>query len=225
MIEAEWLASADPEAMLPFLDGKASDRKLRLFACACCRRVWHLLTDAQSRHAIEVAERYADGRAGVKDLAGAKMLAAGAASRTDRAAWAAYWTTSPRAAGSVWNASTAAVEAAARAAARAADTDRDAAWRSAHSASAREQAHLLRDLFGALFRPAALDPAWLAWHGGTVARIARTIYDERRFGDLPILADALEEAGCSSGAILGHCRGPGDHVRGCWVVDLVLGKS
>jgi hypothetical protein len=71
------------------------------------------------------------------------------------------------------------------------------------------------------------DPAqgWLAWNGGTILKVAQAIYDDRRFEDMPILADALEEAGCTNEGILSHCRGSGEHVRGCWVVDLILGKS
>jgi len=68
----------------------------------------------------------------------------------------------------------------------------------------------------------AADPAWLT---PTVASLARGIYTDRAFDRLPILADALQDAGCDSADILGHCRGPGPHVRGCWVVDLVLGKG
>ena len=83
----------------------------------------------------------------------------------------------------------------------------------------------LRDIFGNPFRPAPLDPTWLRWNEDTIPRLAQAIYDERRFQDLPILADALEEAGCTSGDILEHCRGPGPHVSGCWVVDLLLGKQ
>jgi hypothetical protein len=84
------------------------------------------------------------------------------------------------------------------------------------------QAALLRDIFGNPFRPAALDPAWRT---GTVLALARGIYEDRAFDRMPILADALQDAGCTDEDVLGHCRGPGPHVRGCWVVDLVLGKS
>jgi hypothetical protein len=87
------------------------------------------------------------------------------------------------------------------------------------------QSSLLRDVVGNPFRLIAFDPTWLAWNGGTVPKLAQAIYDERRFADLPILADALEEAGCSEPAILSHCRSDGQHVRGCWVVDLLLGKE
>jgi hypothetical protein len=84
---------------------------------------------------------------------------------------------------------------------------------------------LLRDIFGNPFRPVSIDPAWLQWHGGTVVRLAAAIYDERRFEDMPILADALEEAGCADGHLLDHCRLPGEHARGCWLLDHLLGKE
>ena len=80
----------------------------------------------------------------------------------------------------------------------------------------------LRDIFGNPFRPVAVDPTWLT---STAVALARGIYDDRAFDRLPILADALQDAGCENADVLDHCRGPGPHVRGCWVVDLVLGKS
>jgi hypothetical protein len=83
----------------------------------------------------------------------------------------------------------------------------------------------LRDIVGNPFRPTAVEPAWLTWNGGMVTTLARTIYDEHAFDRLPILADALEDACCDDAAILAHCRGPGPHVRGCWVVDLLLRKE
>jgi hypothetical protein len=87
------------------------------------------------------------------------------------------------------------------------------------------QSQLLRDVFGNPFRPIALDPAWLTWHDGLLVSMARQMCESRDFSDMPILADALEETGCSNQDILGHCRSGGEHVRGCWVVDLLLGKS
>jgi hypothetical protein len=84
---------------------------------------------------------------------------------------------------------------------------------------------LLRDLFGNPFRPLSCQPDWLRWHEGLVAELADAIYAERAFDRLPIVADALEDAGCTDAAILDHCRAPGPHVRGCWVVDLLLGKE
>jgi hypothetical protein len=87
-------------------------------------------------------------------------------------------------------------------------------------------AKLLRDIFGPLpFRPIILDPAWLTWHDGLLVSMAQQMHESGDFTDLPILADALEEAGCQDQDILGYCRSGGEHVRGCWVVDLVLGKE
>jgi hypothetical protein len=83
----------------------------------------------------------------------------------------------------------------------------------------------LRNLFGNPFRPVIVNPSWLTWNGGTVPKLAQAIYDERRFQDLPVLADALEEAGCTNADMLDHCRLPGEHFRGCWAVDLCLAKS
>jgi hypothetical protein len=87
------------------------------------------------------------------------------------------------------------------------------------------QVRFLRCIFGNPFRPGALGPAWLSWNGGTVPNLAKAIYDDRRYDLLPVLADALEEAGCGDADLLAHCRGPGQHVRGCWVLDLLLGKE
>jgi len=81
---------------------------------------------------------------------------------------------------------------------------------------------LLRDIFGNPFRPVTPDPRWLT---STVIDLARTIYEERQWERMPILADALMDAGCDSEEVINHCRGPGPHVRGCFVVDLLLGKS
>jgi hypothetical protein len=80
----------------------------------------------------------------------------------------------------------------------------------------------LRDIFGNPFRPVTADPRWLT---STAVALARTIYTDRAFDRLPILADALEDMGCDNADVLTHCRGDGPHVRGCWVTDLVLGKK
>jgi len=70
-----------------------------------------------------------------------------------------------------------------------------------------------------------IEPSWLTWNDGIVLKLAQAIYGDRAFDRMPVLADALEEAGCDNADILAHCRERGDHVRGCWVVDLLLGKS
>jgi hypothetical protein len=84
------------------------------------------------------------------------------------------------------------------------------------------QADLVRDLFGNPLKPAAFEPSWRT---ATILNLARSIYEEREYDRLPTLADALQEAGCTDAQILAHCRQPGNHVRGCWVVDFVLGKE
>jgi hypothetical protein len=202
--EQEWLACIDPQPMLNFLGGKASDRKLRLFAVACSRRVWPLI-DSLGRTAVEVAEAFADGLAGPEDLRAARLACQGAGGH---AAWYAA-ATNPMIA--------------ARNAARSAQAGM--ANDALHGSLADEllaQACLVREIFGDQFREISVDPAWLT---PGVVKLAQVIYDNRSFDQMPLLADDLEKAGCDNQEILGHCRGPGPHVRGCWVVDLVLGKE
>jgi len=81
---------------------------------------------------------------------------------------------------------------------------------------------ILRCVLGNPFHPVVLDPSWLT---STVTTLAQPIYSERAFDRMPILADALEDASCTDPSILEHCRGDGVHARGCWVVDLLLGKE
>jgi hypothetical protein len=102
--------------------------------------------------------------------------------------------------------------AAAAAAARCAGEDEDEAV----------QCALVRDVFGDPFRRVAFAPAWQT---PAAVALARAMYDTRSFDDMPILGDALEEAGCIDKGVLDHCRATGPHVRGCWVVDLILGKE
>ena len=84
---------------------------------------------------------------------------------------------------------------------------------------------LFADIALDLIDPAPFDPLWLAWNDGTVRHLAHAIYDERDWEQMPILADALEDAGCQDERILDHCRGGGPHVCGCWVVDRILGRE
>jgi hypothetical protein len=196
--EAEWLASTDPQQMFEYLRGKASDRKLRLYACACFRRTWSLAGGAnldKTRPAVETAELAADGIATAYELAEAYQKTVG-------------FVGGEVAAPIAWDA--------------AADATDFAFWRSEEECRAVAQWQVIRDIFGNPFRPVTLDPAW---QSATVRALAQAIYDDRAFERMPILSDALEDAGCANADILNHCRQPGEHVRGCWVVDLVLGKS
>jgi hypothetical protein len=87
------------------------------------------------------------------------------------------------------------------------------------------QANLVREIWGNPFRPVNIEPGWLAWKDATVAELAQAVYVQHAFDRLPVLADALEEAGCNNVALLKHCRAKGSHSRGCWAVDLLLGKK
>jgi hypothetical protein len=210
MTQHEWQTCTDPTPMLEFLWRSGSHRKLRLFACACCHRVRHLLTGDDSRIAVEVAERHADGLATDDRLAEAtdplEVAAPQGRPYPNATAYYASWQHAPDAATSTAKAALEAIEDAAG------DAD---AERAAQVAS-------LRDIFGSPFRSVTLDPAWLT--PGVVA-LAQAIYDRRAFDRIPELADALEQAGCTDADILAHCRGEGPHVRGCWALDLILGKE
>jgi hypothetical protein len=236
MTEAEWLACADPGPMLEFLRGKVNGRKLRLFAYACCLRVLDLMADIRSRLAVEISGQFADGLCRSDELGEAHDAAqfacfdisVGHNGAAQDAASAAFWV-SYRADGFVnadgtplhvmdgeWSIAATTSDHAAKAAARSVG----------YFAEKKYQCGFVHDIFGPLaFRPTPIDPAWLCWNAGTVPAIAHRIYDERHFEDMPILADALEDAGCADAAILDHCRGPRPHVRGCWVLDLLLGKE
>jgi hypothetical protein len=236
--ESEWLGCNDPTMMLEFLRGKVSDRKLRLFACACCRRIWRLFNDERSRHAVEVSERYADGQATIDELADAgerairatwtvrdEHLPASPVEGVLQAAEAAEMSSYPLPGGLVWGAN-----------------GGYGAWEAAWGAAAavevvgdvreREQGHqvaLLRCIIGSPFDPVALNSTWLT---PTVSSLAAAAYEERSLPSgqldparLAVLADSLEDAGCEDAEILKHLRGCGPHVRGCWVIDCLLEKK
>jgi hypothetical protein len=227
MTEAQWDTCSNPQKMLTFLRGKASERKLRLYGCAICRHVWHLFTDERSRRAVDMAERYADGLVSREEMTAANQaasdardLAVGPASDAPRrhrsrvgrcTSWAAYNLTDlPEGPGQVW----ATVE---EASAYALDAEQGRCRENARAGAA-----LLRDIFNP-FRPVFLDLSWLT---PNVLSLARVIYDERRFGECPVLADALEDASCENQEILRHLRRPGQvHVRGFFVVDLLLQRE
>jgi hypothetical protein len=310
MTSSEWDTSTDPQAMLVLLRDSdlRSDRKLRLFACACVRRVWDQLRDDKRRKAIEVAERCADGlvpdsdlRQALSEVSSARDGVNGAVAYAVQEAALRYtsgWTYAPGTASAVVHATVnlasagqqdavrlaiahatqahaavAAAEAAQRAASRAAD---EASARAAHSlyqaACARlataegearaaqqaakmadetvssahkaaqeqvaaveraAQAALLRDLYGPLpFRRLPLAPSLLDWQDGLILKLAQAAYDDRLLPSghldpdrLSILCDALLDAGCDDAELLGHLRSEGPHYRGCFAVDLLLGKN
>jgi hypothetical protein len=269
MTEAEWLAATDPRRMLCCVQRRgwfrqafagtlargwitvrpprATERQTRLLACACCRQLMLVMTE-DSRRAVEVAERYADGIVARPEFDHAMeeaRLTLSALRWRDPSYSRAYHQRNNPPDGAWELAAQAAVEACrfpgnalttASRAERAAEVIWGGAekWRRAHEfAGPVTHETLIRDIFGNPFRP-ALDcgmartsPYW-----GLAVRLSQAAYEERRLPDgtldptrLALLADALEDAGCTDVELLGHVRGPGPHVRGCWALDLVLSKS
>jgi hypothetical protein len=211
MDKSKWLVTLNPVAILQGLQGKrVRGRKWRLAAVAYCRQVWHLLTDERSRAAVEAAEQYAD-----KLLTPANAMAIGEA--------AAAVVDATRVPGE--DAGHDAAYAAAASLALWAQPDYGAMMAITSTKNIigqKGQIDLLNCVFGIPYRERPTVPAWLT---STVVALARGIYAERAFDRLPILADALQDAGCDNPDVLAHCRGPGPHVRGCWAVDLILGKQ
>jgi hypothetical protein len=230
MTEAEWLACDDPKPMLQFLRGKVSERKLRLFALACCERINSLISDPRSRAALSFTATHLE--FGLARRKGRPAVAK-AADEAKKELYARYF---PRSNPETLGADQAAYSAADAASA----TLKVDPWFAAQHASCfaawatgsyfgggerGQQASLLRDIIGNPFKPPSVDSAWLVWNDNTLLKLAQVIYAEQAFDRLTILADALEDAGCAERTILEHCRGPSQHSRGCWVVDALLGKS
>jgi hypothetical protein len=199
----------------------AASRKLRLFACACCRRDVELRGRPWFGEAVGVAERLADGVATADQLRVANRLfimrPTGSWSEKDGDAWLAaqeMWSPVKRS-----HVSGQLIQ----------EGFLEAFWPQECLAVCA----LLRDIFGNPFRSLpAIDPTWRAWNEGVVTRLAEAAYEERSLPSgllddvrLGVLADALEEAGCTDRTILDHLRGPGIHVRGCWLVDLLSGRA
>lgn len=272
MTEPEWLTCDDPTPMLEDFPGgltaegraaRASERKLRLFACAWLRRVWHIFDDERCRWAVEAAERYAEGMATAEELEAAGSDADAAYGAGKRAAAAARQVTSAgRYSDVVALMTVSSFDTYYDVRLRALYYDPDLAdevrrreaicdavpqggvvlldpegtqgepllvdpngW----TAARREQADLVREVFGNPFRPIAVDPAWLT---PTVTALAEAANEHRQLPSgtldharLAVLADALHEAGCTDAALLHHLRDRTPHVRGCWAVDLLLAKS
>jgi hypothetical protein len=221
MTEAEWLDGTDPDELLRSVKGRASDRKLRLFAVECCCRIRDHIADESSRQAIRVSERYADGRATFEELEAAFLAADRVFSNPSRwggmrayhAVDAARLAAHPEMRGLA--------DGTATAAAMAAPVSGGDFWEQYASEKA-QQCILLRDIIGNPFRPVTVEPSWRT---PAVVALVTAIYEERRFAESPVLADALEEVNCTNRDILRHLREPGQvHVRGCWCLDLLLEK-
>lgn len=214
MTEADWLTCSNPLPMLEVLRGNASDRKLRLFACGWLKSEWNSLEDDRSRNAVAVASQFADGEVGPEILDTARVLAEAAGTS---------WEESGGIPNTLSEYEYILGHTMRQLAAAASKRD---AWSAAYQVAERvqgpSQAALLRCIFGNAFRTDQVMPPYPL---SSVATFARQIYDDRAFDRMPQLVITLEEAGCRDESILNHLRGPGPHVRGCWVLDLVLGKE
>jgi hypothetical protein len=244
--EKEWLEGTDPQKMLKFLRRKPAGRghlsctccrvrcrqqvvfcpayrKLRLFACACCHRILHLLPDPVCQRTLQALENYIEGvadtfsyMASTEKFDKVRRDSCPKMTIVDVRAWNALYCAVHRrwleyfddnyAEDRWWIAM---------------GITQDA-WSGSRANENRVQSNMLRDIFGNPFHPTTLDPAWLT---PTVKALAQAIYTDRTFEAMPVMGDALEEAGCTNEDVLSHCRGPGLHTRGCWALDLVLGKT
>ncbi len=217
MTEAEWIGHAVPGLMLRFLGDAAGERRLRLFTCNCADLVWHAMLGRGVPRVLELAWAAADGlfpRSELEVLTPPPASGPVADLYADQVLQVACRPPLPdTVAVSRRNVESLAVL-------LAADAGRDTAQ--ASIASRTTLSNFLRDIFGNPFRPVTFSPSWRT---STAVTLAAQMYESREFGAMPILADALQDAGCDSADVLDHCRGEGPHVRGCWVVDLVLGKK
>ena len=217
MRQQRWLIREDPMVMLDYLQGVASERKLRLASAAICRLIWAHLRSKRSRAAIEAAEMYADGRIDKKTMLRAGKSAQAARRARGFQSFASAARDVALGAGAAYSA-----HLVLGAVANALGRDR----------ASPAQCTIFFDVFGNPFRPLTIAPALLSWNDGTIIKLAQLAYDERILpaGTLDntrllILADALEEAGCTDKQILTHLLSGGEHYRGCWVFDALLGRS
>lgn len=231
MTEAEWLVTSDIDAIVAHVAG-LDPRKVRLFVTACVRpavRRWGGFGGFYGA-ALDANERYADDSS-ARDVVGACRRRVGGEwrrlSREDHDEFPHYWHTSGAmfaALEPVIMATLVAVRMARGAAADgfSAEFEPGESWVQRQDDALDAQLRLARDIFGNPFRPVTFAPDWRT---SNAVGVAQAMYAAREFADAPILADALEDAGCDHGELFAHLRGPGEHVRGCWAVDLVLGKA
>jgi hypothetical protein len=233
MTEAEWLAGDDPKRMVQFLHARVGDRKLRLFFVAVARSVWSKFEREDMRRAVEAGELHADGLLTQDELRQHNMYSYVTDPTPEQREWlgvigssADKWGLLKLALLCVFSARGFAT------------LPRTPAYDDSLKITKQNQPPLLREVFGNPFRPVAFAPEWRT---DTAVTLARQMYESRDFSAMPILADALQDAGCDNPDILDHCRDaaavlgeppagsptppPVTHVRGCWVVDLVLGKA
>lgn len=232
MTERDWLECGDHRPMLAFLQGdpspanRISERTLRLYACGCCRLIWDILPYQCCRWAVEATERYADGEvngeavAAEHELLNCVLIPPGEERGPGCQALMAAFFASLDPGDYPGRADEKSVAYAA--AVRTPSLVIRAADPSCRASVTRSVADLLRDVFGNPSRQVEVDPTWLTWD---VTALARGIQDDRACDRMLILADALEDAGCADEEVLRHSRSGGAHIRGCWLLDVLLAKA
>jgi hypothetical protein len=231
--EADWLVCTDPIPMLEFLGERASSRKLRLFAFACDGSA--LRYGPGGNFADDAVDRFVSGAGNKKEVRGLLVSQRRIEGRYHSHQMAKYALS-----GILRDDARIAAKEAAHFASgyiyfltieqlqshtahpSEADASLVAAAVSARAAETVKQAQFLRDIFGNPFRPVVVSPSCSM---PAVVALAQAIYDDGAFDRLPSLADAFERVGCSDAAVIDHCRQPGPHLRGCWVLDLILSKK
>jgi hypothetical protein len=227
MDEATWMACTNPTRMVDFLrcSGKVSARKLRLFACACCRRIWDRFPDPCNRSLVATVEDHPDGNYDDPELNDA--LIASSAREWEFGGEPAFWVAKNLGRGFYK------VTAAQSAVGVAVQVAVLAGGEHERQAEMEKQAALLRDVFGNPFHPLPpINLSLLTWNGGLIRTLAQAAYDDRLLpsGELDparlgVLADALTDAGFTDAELLEHLRGEGPHLRGCYGVDLLLSRK
>jgi hypothetical protein len=213
MTEADWQTSLDPDELLQAAKKmkRLSARKARLYGCGCFRLVWDRIKLPPVQKAVEMAEARADLLISEQELEAHRYPA------SDCKDVVADWLSGAVQSLAIPKSDPGVVAYAVRS-----SVENEVFRHERRGLPYRPQADLVREVIGNPFRPIAFDPRWRT---SDVTQLAQAIYDERAFDRMPILADALMDAGCAADDLIGHCRWSGPHVRGCWVVDLILDKK
>jgi hypothetical protein len=211
--EDEWTTSEDPDLLLEAAKSLKwlPARKARLFSAGCFRLVWDKITADDIRLAVEMSDARADKKISQQELERHRYP------MTKASEFVRSWLAVAIQSLATSNLNPGHVAHQVRAA-----TENSVYGFSRRGVPCQPQADLVREVVGNPFRPVTFDQQWRT--SDTVG-LAQAIYDDKAFERMPILADALMDAGCEEEQIIGHCRGVGPHVRGCWVVDLVLAKT
>jgi len=232
MTAEEWDSSTSLEELLAACGLVEGERRLRLFNAACARRVAPVMPDDSARRLVDLAEQRADGLLADRDwlMAVVETLDPymGNEAARDSAGGATFGVLMhlhQADARSILRLTESVIEARAYLAYTGGypvDIGAEAWVRQAVEGETTTLCHMFRCVCGNPFRPVVLDRSWLTT---TVVALASGIYDEKAFDRMPILADALQDAGCDNADVIAHCRSAGSHVRGCWLIDTLLGKA